>query len=76
MSGAVSEVTKEAPSDLEGLAPMLESETDRHETKLEYDATSKVPIPVVLVWICALFGLGVYLITLYLPDLAAWTKSP
>jgi hypothetical protein len=49
-------------------------ESDAHETILPYDPTGKLPIPVVLVWLCALVGLGVYAVTLYLPDLALWAK--
>ena len=80
MSGAASEATKAAQGDaaaiaeLEGLPPMVESETDEHETRLLYDPSSRLPIPVVLVWICAVLGLGAYMITLYLPDLALWQK--
>jgi len=59
---------------LTGLEPMVESETDEHETLIEYNPTSKMPIPVVLVWVCALIGLGVYGVTLYLPDLTLWYK--
>ena len=81
MSSAASEVIKVAPPaaeaaapELQDLVPMVESTTDRHETLLVYDPSSKVPIPVVLVWICALIGLGTYMVTLYLPDLALWAK--
>jgi len=79
MSSAASEAIKVAPAaaavpELEGLVPMVESTTDRHETLLVYDPSSKVPWAVVLVWVCALIGLGTYLVTLYLPDLAAWSK--
>lgn len=85
MSAAASEAMKmpegEAPSasaavaaELGGLTPMVESDTDRHETLLTYDPSSRLPVPVVLVWICAFLGLGAYMITLYLPDLALWQK--
>ena len=59
---------------LAGPEPMVESETDQHETILQYDPTSKMPLPVVLVWICAFVGLGAYMVTLYLPDLALWAQ--
>jgi hypothetical protein len=49
-------------------------ESDTHETRLEYDPTGRLPIPVVLVWVCALVGLAVYAVALYLPDLALWAK--
>jgi hypothetical protein len=69
MSAAASDAKAEAG----GLgAPELESQTDRAETRLEYDPTSKVPIPVVMVWICALVGLGAYTVTWLLPDLQTW----
>ncbi len=77
MSSAASEAIKVATPAVPALEEhptMTESESDRHETQLEYDPSSKVPLAVVLVWICALVGLGTYLVTLYLPDLAAWSK--
>ncbi len=52
--------------------PMIESQGDRFETLMEYDPKSKVPFAVVLVWACALIGLGTYTVTLYFPDLALW----
>jgi hypothetical protein len=61
-----------APERGEDLESMMESDT--HETRLEYDPTGKLPMPVVLVWICALVGLGAYAVVLYLPDLALWAK--
>jgi hypothetical protein len=63
-----------AAAALAGLEPMVESETDEHETLIEYNPTSKMPLAVILVWICALVGLGTYMVTLYLPDLALWYK--
>lgn len=82
MSGAVSEALKLPDSEalpavvdeLQGLEPMVESDTDRHETLLVYDPSGRLPIPVMLVWICAFIGLGAYMITLYLPELALWEK--
>jgi hypothetical protein len=55
-----------------GTVPQVESQTDRHETLIEYDHTAKVPLPVALVWICALIGLGAYTIVWLLPELALW----
>ena len=54
--------------------PQIESEQDRFETLIEYEPSSKLPAPVVLVWLCALIGLGAYLVSFYLPDLALWGK--
>ncbi len=54
--------------------PQVESDQDRFETILQYEPSAKVPVPVMLVWMCALVGLGTYLVTLYLPDLALWGK--
>ena len=50
----------------------VESQGDRFETLMEYDPTGRLPLPVVLVWICALIGLGTYAVTLYFPELARW----
>ncbi len=58
----------------EGEAAEIESQTDRHETRLEYDPTSRVPIPVVIVWICALIGLGAYTVIWLLPELSLWGR--
>jgi hypothetical protein len=57
-----------------GPEPMVESETDRHETILVYDPSAKMPLAVILVWVCALIGLGTYTVTLLFPDLALWGK--
>jgi hypothetical protein len=56
----------------EAPGPMVESQGDRFETLMEYDPKSKVPFAVVLVWACALIGLGTYTVTLYFPYLALW----
>ncbi len=78
MSSAASEAIKEAlpaaPAEPSGHPTMVESDTDRHETHLVYDPSSRIPLPVILVWVCAVIGLGTYLVTLYLPDLALWVK--
>lgn len=57
---------------VEAPGPQIESQRDRFETVLEYEPDTKLPVPVVLVWICALIGLGAYCVTLYFPDLALW----
>lgn len=54
--------------------PMIESDDDRFETQLEYGKDAKLPIPVVLVWLCAVIGLGAYMVNLYVPELALWMK--
>lgn len=71
MSAAASE-TKDVVAGPAEAPPELESSTDRRETRLEYDPSAKVPLPVALVWICALVGLGAYAVTWFLPDLARW----
>ena len=63
-----------AASDQEKPGAQVESQADRFETLIEYDPTSRVPIVVVVVWVCALIGLGTYAVTLLLPDLALWGK--
>ncbi len=50
--------------------PEIEDASDRKESIIAYDPTSRVPIVVVLVWVCALVGLGAYTITWLLPELA------
>ena len=72
----MSAVASEAKSDKAGLTqepgPQVESDQDRFETLIEYEPQSKLPAPVILVWLCALVGLGTYLVKLYVPDLALW----
>ena len=76
MSALASKATSEAASDpaaMEaGLPDLVESATDSHETKMAYDPSSRIPILVVLVWICAFTSLGIYCASFYFPDLAAW----
>ncbi|MEP7123085.1 MAG: hypothetical protein ABJE95_19310 [Byssovorax sp.] len=55
-----------------GLPDLVESATDNHETKMTYDPSSRLPILVILVWVCAFTGLGIYGASFYFPDLAAW----
>jgi hypothetical protein len=55
-----------------GLPDLVESATDNHETKMAYDPSSRIPILVVLVWVCAFTSLGIYCASFYFPDLAAW----
>jgi len=52
--------------------PLVESQGDRFETLMEYDLKAKLPLPVALVWVCAIIGLGAYAVTLYFPELARW----
>jgi hypothetical protein len=54
--------------------PQVESDGDRFETLIEYEPSAKVPKTVMLVWLCAVVGLGAYLVNLYLPELALWGK--
>jgi hypothetical protein len=56
----------------EAPGPQIESQQDRFETVLEYEPSAKMPVPVVLVWACALIGLGTYAVTFYFPDLTLW----
>ena len=55
-----------------GLPDLVESATDDHETKMAYDPSSRLPVLVVLVWVCAVASLGLYCASFYFPDLAAW----
>lgn len=52
--------------------PSVEHSSDRYETLMEYDPTAKVPIIIVLVWICAIVGFVAYCATYLFPDLALW----
>jgi len=61
---------KAAPAEAPGA--QVESQQDRFETLLEYTPNAKLPAAVVLVWVCALVGLGAYTVTWYFPDLALW----
>jgi hypothetical protein len=79
MSAVVSKAKSAAPSgptgpaEMEaGLPDLVESTTDNHETKMAYDPSSRIPILVVLVWVCAFTSLGIYCASFYFPDLAAW----
>lgn len=55
-----------------GLPDLVESATDKHETLMAYDPSSRIPILVVLVWVGAFVSLGIYCVSFFLPDLAAW----
>ncbi len=76
MSAVESKATSAGASDpavMEaGLPELVESNTDRHETLMAYDPSSRIPILVVLVWVCAFTSLGIYCASYYFPDLAAW----
>ena len=62
-----------APVEVEaGLPDLVESAADTHETKMAYDPSSRVPVLVILVWLCAFTCLGIYCASFYYPDLAAW----
>ena len=52
--------------------PGEEHPSDLYETRIEYAPTAKVPIVIVLVWICAIIGFAAYLGTYLFPDLALW----
>jgi hypothetical protein len=54
--------------------PMEEHPSDLYETALEYDHSSRMPILVILVWVCAVIGFASYLAAYYFPDLALWGK--
>jgi hypothetical protein len=62
------------PKETKGEAPgaQVESQQDRFETVLEYEPSAKMPVPVVLVWACALIGLGTYAVSFYFPELSLW----
>ncbi len=62
----VNEATETPPG------PSEEHASDRYETLMEYDPSAKVPIIIVLVWICAIIGFAAYLGTYLFPDLALW----
>ncbi len=76
MSAAASKATSAvnaAPAEMEaGLPDLIESPADTHETRMTYDPSSRVPILVILVWVCAFTCLGIYCASFYYPDLAAW----
>ena len=78
MSAAASEVKLAAvaePAAMEaGLPDLLESQADAHETKMTYGPSSGIPILVILVWVCAFTCLGIYCVSFYYPDLAAWRR--
>ena len=48
-------------------------ETEVSETKMTY-GEGKLPWLVVAVWVCALSGLGVYLASYLIPELALWGR--
>jgi hypothetical protein len=73
MSAVASEAKSAKPPEQQP-GPQIESDRDRFETLIEYQPDAKLPAPVILVWLCALIGLGMYVVTFYLPDLAAWGK--
>jgi hypothetical protein len=70
MNAEASKETKETKGEAPG--PQVESRQDRFETVLEYEPSTKLPVPVVLVWACALIGLGTYAVAFYFPDLSLW----
>lgn len=68
----MSDVVSEPPA--EGSEPLLESDKDSHETLMTYGPSSRMPIPVIAVWVCALAGLFAYMLSFYYPDLALWGR--
>jgi hypothetical protein len=54
--------------------PMVEHPSDLYETALEYDHTSKMPVLVLVVWVCAILGFLAYMAVYFVPDLALWGK--
>jgi hypothetical protein len=52
--------------------PSVEHNSDLYETRMEYDPTAKVPIIIVLVWICAIVGFVAYCARYLFPELALW----
>jgi hypothetical protein len=54
--------------------PSEEHNSDLYETRMEYDPTAKVPIIIVLVWICAIIGFAAYLGVYLFPELSLWGK--
>ena len=64
-----------APAETEADLPdLVESPGDTHETRMAYDPSSRIPIAVILVWVCAFTCLGIYCASFYYPDLAAWRQ--
>lgn len=64
-----------APAETEpGLPDLLESPEDTHETPMAYDPLARVPLLVILVWVCAFTCLAIYAVSFYYPDLAAWRQ--
>lgn len=53
-------------------AALVESQTDSHETVMEYNESSRVPWWVVAVWAICITGFIWYLARYLFPDLAAW----
>jgi hypothetical protein len=52
--------------------PSEEHASDLYETRMEYDPSAKVPIIVILIWICAIIGFVAYMAVYLFPDLALW----
>ena len=73
-SSVKSEVVAEPAAMEAGSTDLLESPADTHETKMAYDPSSRIPVLVILVWVCAFTCLGIYCISFYYPDLAAWRR--
>jgi hypothetical protein len=69
---AAVEEPKAAAAPAEAPGPQVESQHDRFETLIQYEPNAKLPAAVVLVWACALIGLGAYAVTLYFPELSLW----
>jgi hypothetical protein len=74
MSAVASKATGAAPAAAPAEPREIEDAGDRSESLIEYDPTSKVPIVVALVWVCAVVGLGAYAIMWLFPELALWGK--
>ena len=53
---------------------IVEHGSDLYETVMEYDPSSRVPIIVILIWVCAIVGFVAYMATYLFPDLALWGK--
>ncbi len=73
-SKAESPVIAEPTATAAAASDLVESPADAHETRMAYDASSRVPLLVILVWVCAFTCLAIYGISFYYPDLAAWQK--
>ena len=72
MSAAESETP--AATAEEGPGAFVESAGDEHETQMAYDASSRVPWWVIVVWAFTVIGFVAYVARYVFPDLAQWGR--